>query len=153
MGLSLTERMLDVINGGWSNFPFQWLKIQGKCPLCDNKVPMSSIISFSYWIGLPTEWLKEVMCMYTHIHTLLRASALYNWFWIKENFSYYFQSGICCWQSFSSNVKTGQVSFCYIHVKSRIKGKEKNTWWTENSVIFSGFLKTFCLFWPLQAFQ
>lgn len=37
--------------------------------LCDNKVPMSSIISFSYWIGLSTECLKEVMCVYnTHTH-------------------------------------------------------------------------------------
>ena len=39
--------------------------------LCDDKVPMSSIIPFSYWIGLSTECLKEVMCVYnTHTHTL-----------------------------------------------------------------------------------
>lgn len=37
--------------------------------LCDNKIPMSSIISFSYWIGLSTEWMKEVMCVCTHTYT------------------------------------------------------------------------------------
>lgn len=119
--------------------------------LCDNKVPMSSIISFSYWIGLSTEWLKEVIC-FVHTHTRsLRAFALYNWFWIKQNFSYYLVE-YAADSHFSLNVKAGQVSFCCIQVKSRIKRKEKNAWWTENSVTFSGFLKTFCLFWPLQAF-
>lgn len=93
--------------------------------LCDNKVPMSSIISFSYWIGLSTEWLKEVIC-FVHTHTRsLRAFALYNWFWIKQNFSYYLVE-YAADSHFSLNVKAGQVSFCCIQVKSRIKRKEKN---------------------------
>lgn len=47
----------------------------------DNKVPMSSIISFSYWIGASTEWLRGYVCMYTHIYTRSSVtSALYNWF-------------------------------------------------------------------------
>lgn len=65
----LLERMLDVINGGWSNFPFQWLKIQGKCPLWQQGTNVFYYIILLLDRAFNCMVERGYVCMYTHIHT------------------------------------------------------------------------------------